>query len=90
MAWREVAPTITTGCFNPSKGRFLYPEEDRAITMREAAILQGFPRNYKFPTAYSKSTIALMIGNALPPPFVAAHARIICDTLRNQYSREIH
>ena len=77
MAWDEVAPTITSGCFNPSKGRFLHPEEDRAITMREAALLQGFPRRYKFPTTDNKSAVALMIGNALPPPFIAAHGRRI-------------
>ncbi len=83
MAWKEVAPTITGGCFNPSKGRFLHPEEDRAITMREAALLQGFPRRYKFPTTDNKSAVALMIGNALPPPFIAAHGRSIKRALRN-------
>jgi DNA (cytosine-5)-methyltransferase 1 len=74
MAWDDVSPTITSGCFNPSKGRFLHPEENRAVTMREAAILQGFPRRYKFPTIDNKTAIALMIGNALPPPFIKAHA----------------
>ncbi len=83
MAWNDVAPTITSGCFNPSKGRFLHPEEDRAITMREAALLQGFPRRYKFPTTDNKSAVALMIGNALPPPFIAAHGRSIKRVLRN-------
>lgn len=73
MAWGDVAPTITSGCFNPSKGRFLHPVENRAITMREAALLQGFPRRYKFPTD-SKSAVALMIGNALPPEFIKWHA----------------
>ena len=83
MAWDEVAPTITTGCFNPSKGRFLHPVEDRAITMREAALLQGFPRRYKFPTRRGKSAVAMMIGNALPPPFIAAHARIVRETFEH-------
>jgi len=83
MAWKDVAPTITGGCFNPSKGRFLHPEEDRAITMREAALLQGFPRRYKFPVTDNKSAVALMIGNALPPPFIAAHGRSIKRVLRN-------
>ena len=81
MAWGEVSPTITSGCFNPSKGRFLHPEEDRAITMREAALLQGFPKSYKFPASSGKSAVAMMIGNALPPPFIAAHARKVCDAL---------
>ena len=82
MSWEKVSPTITSGCFNPSKGRFLHPEEDRAITMREAALLQGFPQRYKFPTTSNKSAIALMIGNALPPPFISAHARVIRSALR--------
>jgi DNA (cytosine-5)-methyltransferase 1 len=84
MAWGDVSPTITSGCFNPSKGRFLHPEEDRAITMREAALLQGFPRRYKFPTTDNKSAVALMIGNALPPPFITAHARVIRNALQNK------
>jgi len=82
MAWEDVAPTLTGGCFNPSKGRFLHPEENRAITMREAALLQGFPPKYKFPITTNKSAIALMIGNALPPPFIKAHAKSIVKTLR--------
>jgi DNA (cytosine-5)-methyltransferase 1 len=77
MAWNDVAPTLTSGCFNPSKGRFLHPEEDRAITMREAALLQGFPKRYKFPIVTNKSAIALLIGNALPPEFIKAHAKSI-------------
>jgi len=77
MAWDDVAPTITGGCFNPSKGRFLHPSQNRAITMREAAMLQGFPRRYKFDVKHGKSAIALMIGNALPPPFIAAHAKAL-------------
>jgi len=77
MAWDKPAPTITSGCFNPSKGRFLHPEEDRAITLREAALLQGLPKRYKFRGTKSKTAIALMIGNALPPPLIAAHSRSI-------------
>lgn len=75
MAWDDLAPTITTGCFNPSKGRFLHPEANRAITMREAALLQSFPKSYKFPAALGKVKIATMIGNALPPKFIKHHAR---------------
>lgn len=84
MSWGEVSPTITSGCFNPSKGRFLHPEEDRAITMREASLLQGFPRRYKFPVTDSKSAVALMIGNALPPPFIEAHAKMIRKVLKSK------
>jgi DNA (cytosine-5)-methyltransferase 1 len=74
MPWNDVAPTITGGCFNPSKGRFLHPVEDRAITMREAALLQSFPEDYVFPPPLQKQAIALMIGNALPPRFIRHHA----------------
>lgn len=75
MAWSRPAPTITTGCFNPSKGRFLHPVANRAITMREAALLQSFPSTYRFPVEFGKVRIATMIGNALPPEFIKRHAQ---------------
>ncbi len=69
LRWDDYSTTITGGCLNPSKGRFLHPEYDRAITAREAALLQTFPKNYKFPLDISKTSLALLIGNALPPKF---------------------
>lgn len=84
MSWDTVAPTITGGCFNPSKGRFLHPEENRAITLREAALLQTFPPDYIFPGPMNKQAIALMIGNALPPKFIRHHARVIKRTLMRE------
>jgi len=80
MAWDEVAPTITSGCSNPSKGRFLHPEQDRAISLREAALLQTFPRRYKFNLARGKETVAAQIGNALPPELIRRFAESL---LRN-------
>jgi DNA (cytosine-5)-methyltransferase 1 len=77
MSWDAVAPTITTGCVNPSKGRFLHPTEDRAITLREAALLQSFPRRYKFSLRRGKFAAAVMIGNALPPEFVRRQAAVL-------------
>lgn len=74
MKWGDVAPTITSGCTNPSKGRFLHPEKDRAITLREAAALQSFPLDYSFKRRRGKSGVASMIGDALPPEFVRRHA----------------
>ena len=74
MAWGDVAPTITSGCVNPSKGRFLHPDQDRAITLREASLLQGFPSNFKFDLGRGKYAVAEMIGNALPPEFIRRHA----------------
>lgn len=63
----DVSPTITGGCHNPSKGRFIHPDFDRAITLREAALLQTFPEDYQFSLKSGKESVALMIGNALPP-----------------------
>jgi DNA (cytosine-5)-methyltransferase 1 len=83
MAWDKPAPTITTGCHNPSRGRFLHPEQDRAITLREAALLQSFPASYKFSQSAGKEAIAAMIGNAIPPGFVAEHAKQAKRALSN-------
>jgi len=69
LRWDDYSTTITGGCLNPSKGRFLHPEQNRCISAREAALLQSFPANYKFPLDISKTNIALLIGNALPPKF---------------------
>lgn len=77
MAWDRPAPTITGGCINPSKGRFLHPKQDRAITLREAACLQGFPRDYKFDMSRGRYRVAGMIGNAFPPDFAKHHALAI-------------
>lgn len=82
MAWRKPAPTITGGCINPSKGRFIHPEEDRAITLREAAILQGFPKSYYFDMSQGRYPAAQMIGNAFPPKFAEHHARELYQLLQ--------
>lgn len=81
MAWDTPSPTITGGCNNPSKGRFLHPEENRVITLREAALLQTFPKDYKFSLKSGKGGVAMMIGNALPPKFIEFHARNIAKHL---------
>lgn len=69
LSWNDYSSTITGGCLNPSKGRFLHPEEDMVVTAREAALLQSFPRRYKFPVNIPKASLALLIGNAPPPKF---------------------
>ncbi len=74
MKWDDVSPTMTSGCNNPSKGRFIHPTEHRAITLREAALLQSFPPDYSFCFDRGKAGVALMIGNALPPVFIEAQA----------------
>jgi len=75
MSWDKPSPTITSGCQSPSKGRFIHPAENRTISLREAAILQGFPATYQFSMRNGKLAVARMIGNAVPPNFVWAQAR---------------
>jgi len=77
MHWSYPSPTITSGCINPSKGRFLHPSQNRTITLREASILQGFPKSYKFCLDDGSYAVAEMIGNALPPEFARHHAMVI-------------
>lgn len=88
MAWDDVAPTITGGCHQPSKGRYIHPEENRAITLREAALLQTFPKSYKFSVSQGKDSIALMIGNALPPEFIRRQAKMVLKHLKEVEMRE--
>lgn len=83
MTWDQPSPTITGGCNNPSKGRFLHPEENRVITLREAALLQTFPVDYKFSFKSGKSGVAMMIGNALPPRFIEFHANKLINHLES-------
>lgn len=64
MRWDDVAPTLTTGCTDVTKGRFAHPRDNRAITLREAALLQSFPPYYRF--FGNSGQIARQIGNAVP------------------------
>lgn len=69
MEWDKPSPTITTQCFGFGNGRFGHPEQDRAITLREAAMLQTFPETYKFvasPTEVRFNRLGRLIGNAVP------------------------
>ena len=65
MWWNRPASTITTKFFSISNGRFGHPDEDRALSLREGATLQTFPKDYVFKTN-SISTTARLIGNAVP------------------------
>lgn len=89
LAWDKVSSTITGGCLNPSKGRFLHPEQDRCISAREAAMLQTFPQEYIFPIDLPRSAIALMIGNALPPAFCKIQAKRIAEHLDGVFMADI-
>lgn len=77
LRWDDYSTTITGGCLNPSKGRFLHPTQNRTISAREAALLQSFPKRYKFPVDTPRGQLALLIGNALPPKFSYYHSLIL-------------
>ena len=80
MEWDKPAPTITTQSHNYGSGRFGHPEQDRAISLREAAMLQSFPREYQFvheDDPVSIKTLAKLIGNAVPVKLGSAIARSI-------------
>ena len=71
MEWDKPSPTLTTHFHNFGTGRFGHPEQHRAISIREAAMLQGFPRDYEFVRPGASvyfTTLGRLIGNAVPPP----------------------
>jgi DNA (cytosine-5)-methyltransferase 1 len=69
MSWNLVAPTITTLCYGYGNGRFGHPEQNRGLSLREAAMLQSFPKDYIFNDPkedVSLKSVGRMIGNAVP------------------------
>jgi DNA (cytosine-5)-methyltransferase 1 len=75
MSWDQPAPTITTQFYGFGNGRFGHPEQDRAITLREGAILQSFPLDFKFTACGGRVNfrkIGRLIGNAVPPKLARA------------------
>ena len=83
MWWDRPAPTIRTEFYKPEKGRYLHPEEDRPITVREAARLQSFPDAFVFPEHQSMVSVARQIGNAVPPRLAQALAVSVLEHVRN-------
>lgn len=86
MEWDKPAPTMTTQCYGYGNGRFGHPDQDRAISLREAAILQSFPEEYKFlddndPVTFSQ--LGTLIGNAVPPKLGEAIGKAIISHLDN-------
>ena len=83
MWWDKPAPTLTTKCTSISCGRFGHPEQDRAITLLEALLLQSFPENYKLVGTFEDK--ARQIGNAVPPEL----ARVFAAHLKNYLFKPI-
>ncbi len=82
LVWDKPSVTIRTEFFKPEKGRYLHPTEHRAITHYEAALLQGFPDEYRW--VGSRIAIAHQIGNAVPIPLGRAVGTHIMSHLRPQ------
>ncbi|MDM8527240.1 DNA cytosine methyltransferase [Anaerolineales bacterium HSG24] len=86
MEWDKPSPTITTQCYGYGNGRFGHPEQDRAISLREAALLQTFPKSYKFASPNSKihlKVIGKHIGNAVPIQL----GRVIAQSIRKHLEK---
>lgn len=77
MDWNRPAPTIRTEFYKPEKGRYLHPEQDRPITVREGALLMGFPDDFDFPEHMAMSQVGRQIGNAVPPPLARCIAEAV-------------
>jgi DNA (cytosine-5)-methyltransferase 1 len=70
--WDRPAITMTAYARNPASGRFVHPEQHRGLTVREAALLQGFPSDYHFHGGFDVRF--RQVGNAVPPIFAACLA----------------
>lgn len=89
MEWDRPSPTITTQFFGFGNGRFGHPEQDRAITLREGAILQSFPEEYEFVSKdqpVSFATLGRLIGNAVPVRLGEAIGDSIHQHLKSIYA----
>lgn len=86
MKWEEPAPTMTTQCTGIGNGRFGHPIQNRAISAREAALIQTFPLNYRFfndKEEVSLTKASRYIGNAVPPRLGEIIAESIKIHIRN-------
>lgn len=78
MRWDSPSVTITGSARNPASGRFVHPEQDRGLSVREALILQGFPASFSLNGSFGKKFS--LVGNAVPPLFAAAvAAHLVCE-----------
>lgn len=82
LRWDKPSQTITSGFYSMCMGRYVHPEQRRTLTAREAARLQFFPDFFDFSPAMSRSKLATIIGNAVPPKGAYAIARSIIPHLK--------
>jgi DNA (cytosine-5)-methyltransferase 1 len=92
MSWEEPSPTITTQCFGYGNGRFGHPEQDRAITLREAALIQTFPPHYRFLAngeVVRYNVMGRLIGNAVPVRLGEVIAASVLQHLVNRVAGQV-
>lgn len=77
MSWDRIGPTITTRFLTYGTGRFGHPRQNRAISLREGALLQTFPKHYDFGKDFLLKKCETHIGNAVPPRLGEAIGRAI-------------
>ncbi len=91
MEWGRPAPTITTQFYGFGNGRCGHPEQDRAISLREGALLQTFPKSYRFCSdseRVSFSSLGRLIGNAVPVRLGEIIGRSIINHIGYHYEQE--
>jgi DNA (cytosine-5)-methyltransferase 1 len=81
LFWDRASVTITGHSRNPASGRFSHPEQNRGISVREAALIQGFPPNFRFVGSFDSRF--LQVGNAVSPIVAAFFAGHIFDELES-------
>jgi DNA (cytosine-5)-methyltransferase 1 len=92
MEWDQPAPTLTTQFYGFGSGRFGHPEQDRGLSLREGAILQGFPRRYRFvpegePIHFK--ALGRLIGNAVPVDLGQVIGESILEYVSRGCTREV-
>ena len=90
MQWDMLAPTLTTQFYRYGTGRFGHPEQDRALSLREGALLQTFPEHYQFLPPGEKASFARIgrhVGNAVPPSLASAVGKAIISHLKKEAGR---
>jgi DNA (cytosine-5)-methyltransferase 1 len=79
LEWDGQCPTLTAGFDSFTRGRYGHPEQNRSLTLREGALLQGFPEQFRF--YGTRGDVRLQIGNAVPPPLAKAAGEAVIRAL---------
>jgi DNA (cytosine-5)-methyltransferase 1 len=82
LEWGGQCPTLTAGFDSFTRGRYGHPEQNRSLTLREGALLQGFPEQYRFHG--TRGDVRLQIGNAVPPPLAQAAGEAVLRALSGE------